>query len=285
MNNVNTKWWQKALMYLLLFVVLVFLFFPLIYVIASSFKTNMEIMANPERIFPKVWTIQNYIDAWNSDVMRVGQMFWNSTWFTILSVIITLTVSAVSGYVFERGKFKGQKFFFALFSSLMFISLGSITIYPQFEVLGLFGLSKSLFGLIVVTCFTIPVMHMYMVKGFVASVPKELDESARIDGCSFTGIFFRIILPLLKPIMATLAVLTFNSSWNSYIMPAMFTLTRPEQQTLIVGIMALKNSGAGASQWNLMLAGTVIALFPVLIVFAIANKYFVAGLADGAVKG
>lgn len=285
MNSVNVKWWQKALMYIFLLSVVVLVFFPLIYVIASSFKTNMEIMANPERIFPKVWTVQNYIDAWNSDVMRVGRMFWNSTWFTVLSVIITLTTASVSGYVFERGKFKGQKLLFALFSSLMFISLGSITIYPQFEVLGIFGLSKSLFGLIVVTCFTIPVMHMYMVKGFVAQLPKELDESAKIDGCSFTGIFFRIILPLLKPIMATLAVLVFNGSWNSYIMPAMFTLTRPEQQTLIVGIMALKNSGSGASQWNLMLAGTVIALFPVLLVFAIANKYFVAGLADGAVKG
>ena len=85
--------------------------------------------------------------------------------------------------------------------------------------------------------------------------------------------------------MATIAVLTFNYSWNSYLMPAMFTLTRPEQQTLIVGIMALKNSGQGASQWNLMLAGTVIALVPVLFVFAIANRYFVSGLADGAVKG
>ena len=126
---------------------------------------------------------------------------------------------------------------------------------------------------------------MYLVRSFVGSLPREMDESAKIDGCSFTGIFFRIILPLLKPVMATIAVLTFNYSWNSYLMPAMFTLTRPEQQTLIVGIMALKNSGQGASQWNLMLAGTVIALVPVLFVFAIANRYFVSGLADGAVKG
>ncbi len=271
--------------YLVLLIAFVFVVFPLLYVIASSFKTNVEIMANPERIFPKEWTFDNYITAWNSDSMDVGHMFFNSMWFTVASVIITLITSSVTGYVFARGEFRLKKTIFAIFSSLMFISLGSITIYPQFEVLSLVHLNRSLVGLLVLTCFGIPIVNMYLVRGFVDSLPKELDESAKIDGCTFTGIFFRIILPLLKPIMATIAVLTFNGTWNSYIMPAMFTMSKPEQQTLIVGIMALKNSGQGASQWNLMLAGTVIAMLPVLVVYACANKYFVAGLADGAVKG
>lgn len=271
--------------YLVLLIAFIFVVFPLLYVIASSFKTNVEIMANPERIFPKEWTFDNYITAWNSDSMDVGHMFFNSMWYTVASVIITLITSSVTGYVFARGEFRMKKTIFAVFSSLMFISLGSITIYPQFEVLSLVHLNRSLVGLLVLTCFGIPIVNMYLVRGFVDSLPKELDESAKIDGCTFTGIFFRIILPLLKPIMATIAVLTFNGTWNSYIMPAMFTMSKPEQQTLIVGIMALKNSGQGASQWNLMLAGTVIAMLPVLVVYACANKYFVAGLADGAVKG
>lgn len=274
-----------AFTYLVLLIAFAFVVFPLLYVIASSFKTNVEIMANPERIFPKEWTFDNYITAWNSDSMDVGHMFFNSMWFTVASVIITLITSSVTGYVFARGEFRLKKTIFAIFSSLMFISLGSITIYPQFEVLSLVHLNRSLVGLLVLTCFGIPIVNMYLVRGFVDSLPKELDESAKIDGCTFTGIFFRIILPLLKPIMATIAVLTFNGTWNSYIMPAMFTMSKPEQQTLIVGIMALKNSGQGASQWNLMLAGTVIAMLPVLVVYACANKYFVAGLADGAVKG
>ena len=274
-----------AFTYLVLLIAFAFVVFPLLYVIASSFKTNVEIMANPERIFPKEWTFDNYITAWNSDSMDVGHMFFNSMWFTVASVIITLITSSVTGYVFARGEFRLKKTIFAVFSSLMFISLGSITIYPQFEVLSLVHLNRSLIGLLVLTCFGIPIVNMYLVRGFVDSLPKELDESAKIDGCTFTGIFFRIILPLLKPIMATIAVLTFNGTWNSYIIPAMFTMSKPEQQTLIVGIMALKNSGQGASQWNLMLAGTVIAMLPVLVVYACANKYFVAGLADGAVKG
>lgn len=285
MNAKKTKIISHIFIYLILIAVLAIVMFPLIYIFFSSFKSNMELMASPEKILPEKWILDNFIEAWKSDVMDVGHMFFNSVWFTVSSVIITLITSAVSGYVFARGKFKFKKIIFALFSSLMFVNLGSITIYPQFEVLSLFGLNKSLVGLVVLTCFGIPIVNMYLVRSFVNSLPKELDESAKIDGCTFTGTFFRIILPLLKPIMATIAVLTFNSSWNSYIMPAMFTLTNPKQQTLIVGIMALKNSGNGASQWNLMLAGTVIALIPVLVVFAVANKYFVAGITEGAVKG
>lgn len=285
MGAKRTRIINNVIIYAILIAVFVIVIFPLLYIISSSFKTNLEIMAEPDRIFPKTWTFDNYIEAWNSDSMDVGRMFFNSVWYTVSTVIITLIVSAVSGYVFARGEFKLKKFIFAIFSSLMFVSLGSITIYPQFEVLGLFGLNKSLVGLVVLNCFGIPIVNMYLVRSFVNSLPKELDEAAKLDGCTFTGIFFRVILPLLKPIMATIAVLTFNSSWNSYVMPAMFTLTNPEQQTLIVGIMSLKNSGMGASQWNLMLAGTVIALVPVLVMFAVANKYFVNGLAEGAVKG
>ncbi len=281
----KSRTYEKIIIYVVLAVFLILTLFPLVYVIASSFKTNVEIMANPERIFPEKWTLDNYVTAWNSEVMDVGRMFFNSVWYTVSSVLVTLIISAVTGYVFERGEFGLKKVIFVCFSALMFINLGSITIYPQFEILSFFNLNRSLVGLVVLNCFGIPVVNMYLVKGFVASLPKDMDESARIDGCTFTGIFFRIILPLLKPIMATIMVLTFNNTWNSYIMPAMFTMTKPEQQTLIVGIMALKNSGQGASQWNLMLAGTVIALIPVLVVFAFANKYFVSGITEGAVKG
>lgn len=285
MSAKKSKLISHMFIYVILIAVLVIVMFPLLYIIFASFKSNMELMAAPEKILPQEWILDNFREAWTSEVMDVGHMFLNSVWFTVSSVIVTLITSAVSGYVFARGDFKFKKIIFAMFSSLMFVNLGSITIYPQFEVLSLFGLNKSLVGLVVLTCFGIPIVNMYLVRSFVNSLPKELDESAKIDGCTFTGRFFRIILPLLKPIMATIAVLTFNSSWNSYIMPAMFTLTNPKQQTLIVGIMALKNSGNGASQWNLMLAGTVIALIPVLVVFAIANRYFVAGLTEGAVKG
>lgn len=271
--------------YLVYFIVSVVVIFPILYVLLSSFKSNMEIMAYPDRFFPKEFTFDNYIQAWNSDSFNVGRMFFNSIWFTLSMVAITLLTSSVSGYVFARGEFKLKKVFFTIFSSLMFMSLGSITIYPKFEILSAIGLNKSLWGLIVMHCFGIPVVNMYLVRSFVNTLPKELDDAARIDGCTFTGIFFRIILPLLTPVLATLALLSFQSSWNSYLMPTLFTMSRPDQQTLIVGIIALKNSGDGAAAWNLMFAATSIALLPVLVMYAICSRFFTQGITAGAVKG
>lgn len=276
---------KTILIYAVLIAAFIFALFPILYAVSSSFKTNSEIMTHPERIFSVSPTFDNYIQAWNSDSFRIGRMLWNSIWYTSASVVITLVSSAICGYVFSRGRFKGKSLMFIVFSSLMFIDLGSITIYPQFEILSLLKLDRSLFGLLFMSLFGIPVVNMYLVRGFINALPKEIDEAATIDGCTFTGIFFRIILPLLQPVMITIGMLAFQGSWNNYLMPAIFTMTRPEQQTLIVGLVSLKSTGAAASSWNLMLAGTTITLIPVLIVYLFGSKYFVTGIAAGAVKG
>ncbi len=273
------------LIYLTLGLVAFIVLFPLASVFTASFKSNIEILTMPEKILPVKWTFDNYIEALNSDSFNMTRMLFNSIWFSVLSMSITMINSSICGYVFARGNFRGKKAIFAVFSSLMFISLGSITIYPTLEILSKVGLSSSLIGLVVMSCFGIPVSNMYLVRGFINSLPKELDEAATVDGCSFTGILFKIIFPLLKPILATIGVLSFNHSWNSYIMPSIFTMTKPEQQTLIVGIMALKNSGESAVSWNLLFAATVMAIIPVLVIFIVANKQITAGIAAGAVKG
>ncbi len=276
---------SRALIYATLIAVAVVTIFPVLSIILASFRTNMEIMTVPEKILPSHWSLENYRLAFNSDNFHTGRMLFNSMWFSVTCVVIVLFTSSVCGYVFARGEFRGKKAIFAIFSSLMFISLGSITIYPTLKILATIHLNKSLFGLVVMQCFGIPVINMYMVRGFVNALPKELDEAATIDGCSFTGILFRIIFPLLQPVLATLAVLAFNGSWNSYIMPSIFTMTNPRQQTLIVGIMALKNSSESATAWNLLFAATTLAMLPVLIIFLIGNKFITEGIAAGAVKG
>ena len=128
-------------------------------------------------------------------------------------------------------------------------------------------------------------MNVYLVRSYVNSLPRELDESAEIDGCSFIGIFFKIIAPLLKPIMATIGILAFQSSWNDYLMPMIFTLGAPQQRPLIVGLVALSQSGESAASWNLVLAGATVSLIPVLVAYGFGNRYFVSGLSAGAVKG
>ena len=276
---------SKIIIYIILLFVAVITIFPVFSVISASFKTNMEILTMPEKILPQHWSLDNYKTAMNSENFHLGRMLFNSIWFSVSTVIITLFTSSVCGYVFARGEFRGKKVIFVVFSALMFISLGSITVYPTLQLLSKVGLSSSLVGLLVLQCFGIPVINMYLVRGFINALPRELDEAATIDGCTFTGILFRIIFPLLKPVLATVSILSFNSSWNNYVMPSIFTMTKPEQQTLIVGIMALKNSGESAVSWNILFAATTLAVAPVLIIFLFANKYITDGMVAGAVKG
>lgn len=275
----------NGILYIFLVAVLIITVFPIIYTISASFKSNTEILINPGRMFPKNPTVDNYVMAWNSDAFNVPVLLKNSIIYTLVNMLSTLFVSSMAGYVFARGHFKLKKLIFYCFTSLMFIKTGGITIYATFKVLSGIHLDRSLYALMLVHLFGVPVINIYLIKGNIETLPIAIDEAAKIDGCSFPGIFLRVILPLLKPILATVAILSFNSSWNDYLMPNIFTLTNPMQRTLIVGLMALKSSGESASAWNLMLAGATIALIPILVVFAFLNKYFVKGIANGAVKG
>lgn len=279
------RYLSKIFKYSFLILLLLFIIFPLLYTILSSFKTNMEILANPEGIFPKKFTFDNYIEAWNSNSFPIISMLFNSIWYTVISVAITLIISSMTGYVFARGNFPGKNIIFSIFAALMFVNLGMITMYPNFQVVEFLHLPKSLYVLLLVKCFGIPVANIYLVRGFIKGIPYEIDEAAKIDGCSFPMIFFKIIFPMLMPILATIGMLSFNSSWNDYMTPMIWTMTRPEQRTLIVGIVQLKSTGEAAASWNLMLAGTTVALIPVLIAYAFGNKFFVQGIACGAVKG
>jgi len=271
--------------YFILSVVLLIVIMPLIYTVASSFKTNSEIMADPGRIFPASPTFENYVKAWTSDVFDIKNMLFNSIYYTIVCLAATVLVSTMSGYVFARGEFRGKKFWFAALSMLMFFSLGSVTIYPMMDILNIIHIPKNLHGLVFIRIFSLHIMNIYLVRSYVTSLPKELDESAEIDGCSFAGIFFKIIAPLLKPIMATIGILAFQSSWNDYLMPMIFTLGAPNQRPLVVGLVALSQSGESAANWNLVLAGTTVSLIPVLVAYAFGNRYFLSGLSAGAVKG
>lgn len=271
--------------YVILTAVLIVVLFPLLYTVLASFKSNIDIMTDSGSIIPKNPTFDNYIQAWKSPDFNVGRLLWNSTYYTVINVLVSTTVAAMGGYVFSRGRFPFKKTIFACFTSLLFVKMGGIGVYATFKVLNIVHLTRSLWALIVVHLFSVPIVHIYLVKGYVDALPYAVDEAAKIDGCNFFWIFYHVTAPLLKPIIATISILTFKASWNEYLMPTIFTLTEPRQRTLMVGLMAMKNSGAAATSWNLMLAGSAMALIPVLIVYGICNKYFVKGLAAGAVKG
>ena len=277
---------QRRISNLLIFAVLTFIFviaiFPVLYTIMGSFKGNMELLTS-NSLFPEKFVLDNYIQAWN--MANFEKYTMNSIFMSGTLVLGSIFTTTIAGYVFERGKFPGKNLLFGMVISSMFVSLGSLTLYPTYMIAKFFHINTSLWGVIIIRVFGLNVTNLFITRSYIRTLSKEIDEAAKVDGCSFFSIFTRIIFPLLKPLIATIAILEFRHSWNDYLMPMVFTLSNKNRMPLIVGVMNLKGSGEAASSWNLMLAGSSIALIPMIIVYLFFNRYFIEGLTAGAVKG
>lgn len=283
MHHKSKKLLGNAFIYIVLIIILIITVFPLIYTSMGSFKSNMELLTDSSRLIPKKFIVDNYKQAWK--MANFEQYTFNSIFLSFFIVVGTIFTSTIAGYVFERGNFKFKNLIFAMVVSSMFVSLGSLTLYPQLMIAKVFGINKSLWGVIIIRVFGMNVTNLFITRSYIKTISGEIDESAKVDGCTFFRIYRSIIFPLLKPLIATLAILEFRFAWNDYLMPMVFTLSNPKRMPLVVGIMNLKGSGAAASSWNLMLAGTSIAIIPMIIVYMIFNRYFIDGLTAGAVKG
>lgn len=273
----------KSLCYAVLIFVLIFALFPVFYTLMSSFKSDKELLTAGNRIIPRTFVFSNYVKAWK--MANFAQYTANSVFMSFFIVIGTVVTTTISGYVFARGRFPGKQFLFYMILSSMFVSLGSLTLYPLLMITKSMHLNKSLWGVIIIRMFGMNTTNLFITKGFIESIPKEIDEAAKIDGCSFFQIFIRIIAPLCKPVIATVGILSFRGSWNDYLLPLVFTLSNPDRMPLVVGVMNLKNSGEAASSWGLMFAGTTISILPMIIVYLCFNRYFIEGLTSGSVKG
>ena len=273
----------NAFVYITLTLIFIITVFPVFYTFMGSFKSNLELLTNGRKIIPTTFVLDNYTQAWK--LANFKQFTFNSLFLAFFIVLGTIITSTVAGYVFERGNFKGKNVIFAMVISSMFVALGSLTLYPQLMIAKFFGINTTLWGVIIIRVFGMNVTNLFVTRSYIRTISTEIDESAKVDGCTFFRIYRSIIFPLLKPLIATLAILEFRFAWNDYLMPMVFTLSNPKRMPLVVGIMNLKGSGAAASSWNLMLAGTAIAIIPMVLVYAIFNRYFIQGLTAGAVKG
>jgi multiple sugar transport system permease protein len=167
----------------------------------------------------------------------------------------------------------------------LFISIGTLSLFPQLGIIKAIKVNGTLWGVILIMVFGMNVTQVFLSTSFFNQIPREIDEAARIDGCGFFRIFLYIISPLTKPLMATVGLISFRAAWSNYLMPYIFTISRPANFPLVVGVINLKSSGEAASSWDLALAGISISLVPMLIVYLFLNRFFITGLTEGAVKG
>ena len=199
------------------------------------------------------------------------------------TLVVCMTVPAA--YAMSRTQFPGRKLLYMTFLTTMFIGAGTVTMFPIMQMTSKAGMNNGI-GLAIVQGATSGAANLFLTMGYLKTISKDLDDAAKIDGCSFFSIWWRIILPLSKPILATVALMTFRGSWNNYLLPTLMLAKYPEQKTLVVAVVQLQSTGgAGASQYNLMMAGTMLAAMPMIILFLCMNKMFVAGITQGAVKG
>jgi raffinose/stachyose/melibiose transport system permease protein len=252
--------------------------YPLLWMIAASFKPNAELFQGTG-LLPKNPTFDNYARAWTE--ANIQRYFFNTLFVTVGSVLITVMSTALMGYVLGRRPLPGKYLILGLMVFTLFLPQG-YTIIPVFELLTDLGLGQSLWGLMLATCGHSAVIFTLLFAGYFSQMPKELEEAARMDGVGPVKTFWYVMLPLSKPIVVTVVVMQTLQAWNDFLLPLVITLANPGMRTLSVGIYSFK--GEHFVDWSGMTAASTIAILPVVLIFLFLQRYFVDGLA-GAVKG
>jgi multiple sugar transport system permease protein len=295
---------RKTLSYILLSLLGISMIFPFLWMVSTSLKDPGDVFTYPPKWLPDPVRFDNYPKAWQAIPFPRGYI--NSIFIAVLVTLGQVFTSALAGYAFARLSFPGRDKLFLGYLATMMIP-GAVTMIPVFilfrimpEILnkitastlwnsdlyiGNFFVGKpvgidSYFALIAPAMFT--AYGTFMLRQFFMSIPRDLEDAAKIDGCSLFGIFWRIILPLSKPALATLFTFTFMGSWNNFMWPLIVTNSM-ELKTL--PIMLASFQGLYATDWTLLMAGSIIVLLPVVIVFIFNQRYFVEGIKLTGIKG
>ncbi|MDF2960399.1 MAG: binding-protein-dependent transport system inner rane component [Paenibacillus sp.] len=271
-----------TLVWLFLLAIVICTLYPVLYTLFGSLKTNFELL-NSTHILPKDWQWRNYAEAWKR--ANFAQYTWNSVFISVLSTVLNLLVCSMGAYALARRSFPGRGIIMFVLAATMFITIGAITYRPLYDMMKAFHMHKSLWSVILIFVGTHLSFYIFLLERFVKAIPKELDEAATIDGCGFFGIYWRVVLPLLGPGLGVVGLFTFRDAWNQYILPLIFTMTNPGMRPLTVGVISLKYSTNAAAEWHLMLAGSMLSMLPILVVYFLTNKSFISGITSGSVKG
>jgi raffinose/stachyose/melibiose transport system permease protein len=266
----------------ILILVAVAILFPLVYAVLGGFKTNGQLAANPGAILPTEWVFTNY-----SDILfgEYAPTFWRQALNSVIvaAVAVSLTVALASGaaFVFARMVFPGREAFYLLFVfGLLFPS--AVAILPLYILVRELGLSANLLGVALPqAAFALP-LTIVILRPFFRNIPVELEDAARIDGCSTFGFFWRILLPLARPALATVSVLAIVSTWNAFFLPLVI-LNGADQWTLPLG--AMNFSTEYSSDKARVMAYTVVSIIPAIVFYVFAERQIVSGLTSGSVKG
>lgn len=266
------------LMYGLLSAIALVMLLPLLWLTSTAFKGSAEnLFQFPPQFLPQSPTLGNFIKVWQTNPF--GRYFFNSSLIAIVTVILNLIFCSLAAYPLARLNFKGREVFFSLIVSTILIPF-QIVMIPLYILTVQLGLTNSYIGAIfpsVASAFGI-----FLMRQAFQTVPKELEEAARMDGCTELGIWWHIMIPSVRPALVTLAIFVFIGSWSDFLWPLLI-LDRPEYYTLPLGVARL--AGSFSLDWRLIAAGSVISIVPVILFFVAAQRYIVPSETSSGVKG
>jgi len=255
--------------------------FPTWWMVTSSIKPISDIFAFPPDIIPRRFDFSTYADVFR--LQPFGQQYWNSAYIAALVTVGTMAVSSLAGYAFARIRFPGANLLFMVVLLGLLIP-SEVTIVPLFQMFLKWRMINTHWPLILVPIFGAPsVFATFVMRQFFIALPGELEEAARVDGLGRFKIFWTIALPLAKPALAAVAIFTFLHSWNLYLEPIVF-LSSTDMFTLPQALTQYTDA-YGGPMWNIQLAAATLTAFPVLLVFIVAQRHFIEGLAHTGLKG
>ncbi|WP_141502099.1 carbohydrate ABC transporter permease [Paenibacillus luteus] len=270
----------KTALRLFLLVQAVLVVYPLLWNVLASFKTNAEVMESPWKL-PTSINWNNYVQAFST--ARIGDYMVNSVIIVLLSMAVLLFAAVPSAYVLGRMKFRGRGFISQFYMAGLFIG-GVYIIVPLFIFMNDLHMLDNRFWLSAVYATGSLPFSVYLLTGFMKSIPLDYEEAAMIDGCGYFGILLRIIVPMARPGIITLIVFSFFDFWNEYVL-AMTFITSDSKKTIPVGLSNLMQIQQFATDWGSLFAGLVIVLAPTILVYALLQKKLTEGMSLGGVKG
>lgn len=268
---------STVLIYALLIVSGVLALLPLVWMVAASFMQPGEATAFPPSIVPADPTLEHYYTLFTR--LNLGRYFLNSTIVAGLATLLSLFINSMAGYAFAKLRFRGRDRVFRFLTFGLVIPV-QVAMLPLFLLMRELGLVNTYWGVIIPSMASI--FGIFLIRQYAISIPDDLIDAARIDGAGEFRIYWSVVLPVIRPILATLAIWTFLSTWNDFMWP-LIVLSDDRMFTLPVALANL--SGERVQDTELMMAGSVLTVLPVLLVFLFLQRYYVEGITAGSVKG
>jgi len=281
MKNLGQAISKNSVWYLVNVLLVVFFIAPLIWTLSTSLKTDKDIISLPPAWIPPIFNLDNYKQIWETNNHIFTNYFFNSVFVTVLAVLLNVVVSSMAAYGLAKLRIPCKKILLVLILSTIMVPFQSLLI-PLYKLMGNLGLLNTHIALVIIyVTFHMPVAVYIMINMFEA-IPDSLRESAQLDGAGEMKTFFKIMMPLCWPGLATIAIYTAYTTWNDYIVSLVF-IQEDSMRTLNVGLtnMAI---GIYGNDWGLLTSGAIVSIIPMILLFVFLQRYFISGLTGGAVK-